>query len=167
MAPPTVQGVPASIPPVPTRPANTRRAASALGRLAVLAAAAFAAACAFSACSPPNLPYSPSRGATTPSAHPSPAAVVNVGGVDIPAGEPTSFAPSTVTIRVGQSVEWRWVGSSEAENVTFLAGKGLPGFHSPTQTSGTYYHTFTVPGVYHYVSTLHLNDMRGEVIVKG
>ncbi len=71
-----------------------------------------------------------------------------------------SFVPRSVTIHAGQTVEWKWDDSSVPQNVTFA-----PGFHSATQTSGTYFHTFDTAGVYPYSSTIHF-DTRGEVIVR-
>jgi plastocyanin len=71
-----------------------------------------------------------------------------------------SFVPRSVIIRAGQTVEWRWDDSSLPQNVTFAAG-----FHSATQTSGTYLHTFETPGVYPYTSTIHF-DTNGQVTVR-
>lgn len=68
------------------------------------------------------------------------------------------FSPSVVTIKAGQTIEWIWRDFDIPDNVTFA------NFHSPSMTSGTYYHTFTKPGTYPYSSTLHYT-MTGEVIV--
>ncbi len=70
------------------------------------------------------------------------------------------FAPSIVTIRAGQAVEWKWIPPYLPANVTF------PTFHSATMDSGTYYHTFYTPGTYHYLSTVGQN-MVGTVVVTG
>jgi plastocyanin len=82
--------------------------------------------------------------------HPAPSTVVIL--------QSFSFDPSVVTIKAGQTIEWIWEDHGAPHNVTFA------GFHSPTLTAGTYYHTFTTPGTYPYSSTLNYT-MKGEVIV--
>jgi plastocyanin len=125
------------------------------------------------ACGPsPNVPVSSARGDSGPNAAPV-GAVVTLANV--------SFAPATVTVSAGQSVEWEWEDGSVPHNVTFtsyqpprstLSGTyrstvviRVPGFHSATQTSGTYYHTFSIPGTYKYRCTIHA-DMFGQVVVR-
>ncbi len=68
------------------------------------------------------------------------------------------FGPSAVQIEPGQTVTWTWTGQ-EDHNVV---GDGM---ESPTQSNGTFAHTFADPGVYDYECTLHF-FMRGEVIVQ-
>jgi len=68
------------------------------------------------------------------------------------------FGPAAVQIEPGQTVTWTWTGQ-EDHNVV---GDGI---ESPTQSTGTFAHTFTDPGVYDYECTLHF-FMRGEVIVQ-
>lgn len=109
-----------------------------------------------------NVPVSTATGTATAAGASGPAVVVMIGSspaTDANDGE-VSFVPTTVTIQAGQTVEWRWDDSSLPQNVTFAAG-----FHSATQTSGTYSHTFETPGVYPYTSTIHFNT-NGEVIVR-
>jgi plastocyanin len=108
-----------------------------------------------------NAPVSSATGTSNSAQRATPAAVVMIGsapGTDSTAAG--SFVPTSVAIRVGQTVEWVWRDSSVPQNVTFDAG-----FHSATQTSGTYFHTFATPGVFPYISTIHF-DMSGEVIVR-
>jgi plastocyanin len=69
-----------------------------------------------------------------------------------------AFAPQNVTVRVGQAVEWKWEDAPVPHNVTFA------NFHSPTQATGTFFHTFTQPGTYPYRCTIH-SDMTGTVVV--
>jgi plastocyanin len=69
-----------------------------------------------------------------------------------------SFEPGRVTIHVGQTVEWKWEDAPIAHNVTFA------GFASPTQATGTFFHTFDTPGVYPYRCTIHAT-MVAEVVV--
>lgn len=71
------------------------------------------------------------------------------------------FSPETITIAVGDSVKWT----------------NLSGFHDVTSTSGPesfsndtgfvweFTHTFTIPGTYEYVCTIHFG-MDGTVIVE-
>lgn len=68
------------------------------------------------------------------------------------------FGPAAVQIEPGQTVTWTWTGQ-EDHNVV---GDGI---ESPTQSTGTFAHTFADPGVYDYECTLHF-FMRGEVIVQ-
>ncbi len=70
-----------------------------------------------------------------------------------------SFAPAVVTISRGQTVEWKWNDGQVPHNVTFDT------FHSSTKITGTYFHTFDTPGVYHYRCTIHIN-MVGTVVVR-
>jgi plastocyanin len=71
----------------------------------------------------------------------------------------TSFAPASVTINAGQTVEWKWNDGQVPHNVTFDT------FHSSTKLTGTYFHTFDTPGVYRYRCTIHVN-MVGTVVVR-
>jgi plastocyanin len=69
-----------------------------------------------------------------------------------------SIEPSHVTITAGQTVEWRWQEAPIPANVTFAD------FASPTMVSGTWSHTFAVPGTYAYQDTLN-QQATGVVIV--
>lgn len=72
------------------------------------------------------------------------------------------FTPRTIHIKKGQTVTWRWIkGNDDPHNVTFKS------FHSKSQQSGTFRHTFRKAGTYTYVCTFHVRsrDMRGTVIV--
>lgn len=104
------------------------------------------------ACAPPNVPVSSAAGpnGNRPTG-PVRAVVHLIHG---------RFAPSVVTIRAGQAVQWLWSAPSLPANVTF------PTFHSATMDSGTYYHTFDTPGTYDYLSTVG-KDMVGTVVVTG
>lgn len=68
------------------------------------------------------------------------------------------FGPAAVQIEPGQTVTWTWTGQ-EDHNVV---GDGI---ESPTQSGGTFAHTFADPGTYEYECTLHF-FMRGEVVVQ-
>jgi plastocyanin len=109
----------------------------------VLAAVAVAA---LAACNPP-----------TPSASPEP--------VDPVTGGPTvvvddmSFTQDRLTVEVGTTVTWVF-DDDMPHNVVG------DGFASEVMQTGTFAHTFTDPGSYPYVCTLH-PVMKGTVVVDG
>jgi plastocyanin len=70
------------------------------------------------------------------------------------------FHPSTLSIRRGESVTWLWRDEGVAHNVT------ARGFHSRTQTNGSFTVRFTHAGTFAYRCTIHAAEgMRGKVIV--
>lgn len=72
------------------------------------------------------------------------------------------FNPSTVTIKRGESVTWVWRDGGIKHNVT---GHG---FHSRTQSHGTFTVRFTHDGTFRYHCTIHVSmGMVGKVIVRG
>lgn len=93
-------------------------------------------------------------------------------------GEELKFFPPKVTIRPGQTVEW--VNSSkEVHDVVASTSKvgdkadvQLPAGAEPfdsgfLQPGKSFKHTFTKPGVYRYVCTLHeVQHMVGEIVVR-
>jgi plastocyanin len=115
--------------------------------LALLLGAILLGLCA-SACVPANVPYQGSGGSPSIRAHPAATVYLNAG----------SFTPPAVHIQSGQTVEWVWLNHGVPHNVTFGT------FHSPTQVSGTWSHTFTESGTHHYLSTLDY-QMVGKVVV--
>ena len=69
------------------------------------------------------------------------------------------FAPATLRVTVGTTVEWRNTGDTDHTI------KG-PGFFSRAVAPGrTWTHRFAAAGVYRYVCTLHPDAMRGVVVV--
>jgi plastocyanin len=60
-----------------------------------------------------------------------------------------AFNPKDVTVKVGDTVEWKWDDGAVAHNVSG------PDFKSPVQTSGTYRHTFSAAGQVKFECTLH------------
>ena len=80
----------------------------------------------------------------------------------------SSFEPSIVTIKEGQSVEWQWLDFPSPHDVQITNYVGTNGQRttvlSPVMERGNWYETFPVPGVYDYICTIHSN-MRGEVVV--
>ena len=104
-----------------------------------------------SACTPGNnVPVNSRETGGSTSAHGTPAAVVTIRYI--------SFEPGTVTVHVGQTVEWKWQDAPAEHNVSF--GNVV----SPVQATGDWYRTFDQPGTYPYQCTLHI-DMRGTVVV--
>jgi plastocyanin len=74
------------------------------------------------------------------------------------------FSPSSVTVSVGQTVQWQWAGSN-AHNVTWVVSSGAA--NSATQASGTYSRTFDTAGTYDYYCSIHgQNVMSGTVVVQ-
>lgn len=90
----------------------------------------------------------------------------------------SSFGPETVTIQVGQTVEWKNTSfishtvtgdpklAKEAKSAMLPAGAAA--FDSGRIPSGgAYTHTFTVPGTYRYFCQYHeAHGMVGTVIVE-
>jgi plastocyanin len=70
------------------------------------------------------------------------------------------FHPAALAIRRGESVTWLWRDEGVAHNVT---GSG---FHSRTQTNGSFTVRFTHAGTFNYRCTIHAAEgMRGKVVV--
>lgn len=81
-----------------------------------------------------------------------------VPGVTAVAVRDNIFSPAAIQIEPGQTVTWTWEGD-EDHNVVGDS------FESPTQSDGTFAHTFAARGTYDYECTLHF-FMRGEVVVQ-
>lgn len=70
------------------------------------------------------------------------------------------FHPGNLSINRGDTVTWLWRDGSTEHNVT---GNG---FHSRTQTHGSYSVRFTHSGTFSYRCTIHeAEGMRGKIIV--
>jgi plastocyanin len=91
---------------------------------------------------------------------------------------PATYEPAKITIKVGETVEWKNVGnsvhhaSSDPSTAVNPAEVSNPqgakpfdsGFLQPGQS---YTYTFTVPGTYKYICAPHeTSGMLGEVVVK-
>lgn len=87
---------------------------------------------------------------TTTQAGPAPAATITLKNI--------SFNPKDVSVKVGDTVEWKWDDGAVAHNV-----QG-PDFKSSVLTKGTYRHTFTAAGQVRFECTLH-PGMTGTVTV--
>jgi plastocyanin len=69
------------------------------------------------------------------------------------------FHPSAITINPGESVTWVWQDGGNEHNVT------AHGFHSRTQTHGSFTVRFAHAGTFSYHCTIHAG-MVGKVIVR-
>jgi plastocyanin len=91
---------------------------------------------------------------------------------------PATYEPAKLTIKVGETVEWKNVGSSvhdassdpsTAINPTEVSNPpGAKPFDSGfLQPGQSYTYTFTVPGTYKYICAPHeTSGMTGEVTVR-
>ena len=102
----------------------------------------------------------------TPSTTAAPAATSSSTGPAAPVAgnavtiENFKFDPATLTVPVGSTVTWT---NKDEEPHTIAAKDGS--FHSPTlDTKGTYSFTFTNPGTYDYICSIH-PFMTGTVVV--
>ncbi|MER5792113.1 cupredoxin family copper-binding protein [Streptomyces sp. NPDC001980] len=93
---------------------------------------------------------SPMPGMNMPSSHPGTGTPVAGTAVAI---KNFAFSPATLKVPVGTTVTWT-NQDTDAHTVT-STGSGGP-LHSPAlATHGTYSHTFTEPGTYAYLCTIH------------
>jgi len=77
------------------------------------------------------------------------------------------FEPSNVTVAVGTTVTWTWVGGFH--DVTSTGNPGFPGSGAPAASPKSFSHTFTTPGTYLYFCSVHGSPtagMRGTVVVQ-
>jgi len=74
----------------------------------------------------------------------------------------SGFGPEAVRVPAGTTVTWHFDDSIEHDVVS---DGGNDPFRSERLTNGTFAHTFTDPGTYDYVCTLHPGVMRGRVVV--
>jgi amicyanin len=103
------------------------------------------------------MPSTASTPATAGSSATAPAAPVGSNAVTI---DNFKFDPATLTVPVGTTVTWT---NNDEEPHTIAAKDGS--FHSPTlDTKGTYSFTFSKPGSYDYICSIH-PFMTGTVVV--
>jgi plastocyanin len=72
-----------------------------------------------------------------------------------------AFTPSAVTVKVGQTVTWKFDDGGVPHDVV-----GDGGLKSALMSSGTYSHVFAKAGTYSYVCTVHSSMMHGTVTVR-
>ena len=73
------------------------------------------------------------------------------------------FKPTSITVKSGTTVKWKWTGSAP-HNVTVT--KGPKRFHSKTITSGSYSRRLFTKGTYRIVCTIHQPGMKMTVKVR-
>ncbi|MFD4460744.1 cupredoxin family copper-binding protein [Nocardia sp. NPDC058480] len=73
------------------------------------------------------------------------------------------YAPADATIKVGETVTWKF-SDKVPHNVQGIGDKAM-GLNSPIIDKGEWSYTFTQPGTYRYMCTLH-PDMRGSITVE-
>jgi plastocyanin len=72
------------------------------------------------------------------------------------------YSPADVTIKVGETVTWKF-SDKAPHNVQGIGDKAM-GINSPIIDKGEWSYTFTQPGTYRYLCSLH-PDMRGSITV--
>jgi plastocyanin len=73
------------------------------------------------------------------------------------------YNPASVTINVGDTVQWNWTDS----NPHTVSSTGAESFDSsPAKTSGSFTHTFSAIGSFGYVCSVHGSIMSGTVVVQ-
>lgn len=79
----------------------------------------------------------------------------------------TSFSPSSVSIKPGDTVQWVWKSKSMPHSVTSGNGVSNGLFDSGVQQSNTFTfsHTFPIAGTFPYFCTVHAQFMKGTVTV--
>lgn len=73
--------------------------------------------------------------------------------------KPTTFDPADVTIKVGETVRWKWGGGVQHD----VEGDG---FKSKVQSKGQFDHTFDEAGSFDYTCNVHPTTMKGTVTVE-
>jgi amicyanin len=71
------------------------------------------------------------------------------------------FAPPTLTVTAGTSVTWK----NEDDSPHRIGDKNGTFVSAALDTDGTFSHTFTTPGEYPYICTIH-PFMVGKIVVK-
>ncbi|WP_167106634.1 cupredoxin family copper-binding protein [Mycobacterium sp. DL592] len=107
----------------------------------------------------PGMTAMPSAPPTAPATASSAAPQAPVGGTAVTITN-FAFVPAALTVTVGATVTW---SNHDEEPHTVAADDGS--FHSPgMDTNGTYSYTFTKPGSYSYICSIH-PFMHGTVVV--
>jgi plastocyanin len=73
--------------------------------------------------------------------------------------KPTTFEPDEVTIKVGETVAWKWGGGVQHD----VEGDG---FKSKLQSKGEYRHSFDEAGTFEFKCNVHPTTMTGNVTVE-
>ena len=81
----------------------------------------------------------------------------------IAVGPGISFSPSDVTISPGETVTWAWAGAFHSSTSDLQTGPEV--WDSGIIATGTFAHTFTTPGIYHFYCKVH--SFPGGTIMNG
>ncbi|MFC6009638.1 plastocyanin/azurin family copper-binding protein [Nocardia lasii] len=73
------------------------------------------------------------------------------------------YAPADAKVKVGDTVTWKF-DDKVPHNVQGIGDRAMV-LNSPIMDKGEWFYTFTQPGVYRYMCTLH-PDMRGTITVE-
>ncbi|UGT60052.1 cupredoxin domain-containing protein [Nocardia asteroides] len=74
-----------------------------------------------------------------------------------------AFSPAELRVGVGTTVTWEFADSA-AHSVQGIGDRAM-GLNSPILNKGSWSYTFTTPGNYRYLCSLH-PEMRGAVVVE-
>lgn len=76
----------------------------------------------------------------------------------------TRFDPASTTIAVGGTVTWTW--NDGFHDVTSTGNPSFPSSGVPVSPPATHQATFSQPGVYNYICTVHAPNMSGTITVQ-
>ena len=82
---------------------------------------------------------------------------------NVTVGPGFSYSPPTVTINVGDTVQWNWAGALHSS--TSNPASTLEVWDSGAISTGSFTHTFTHSGTFGYFCTVHGIIMSGTVVV--
>jgi plastocyanin len=75
------------------------------------------------------------------------------------------WSPQTPTVTVGETVTWRFAGTSALHNVASSGANWSFRNGDPASAAPSASYTFTTPGTYRFVCEVHANTMFGNVLV--
>ncbi len=109
-----------------------------------------------------------SDNATTTTRKPRPVSTTTTPSVEVDAAltvevSDMKYSPAQATVKVGQTVTWKF-SDKAPHNVQGIGDKAM-GINSPIIDKGEWSYTFTQPGTYRYLCSLH-PEMRGQITVE-
>ncbi|MBF6251525.1 cupredoxin family copper-binding protein [Nocardia farcinica] len=128
----------------------------------VVAALALTASIALAGCGSDASESAPSSTSASTTSAPATSAPAGPSSVTVTVDDMT-FSPENITVGVGDTVTWKF-SDSAPHSVQGIGDKAM-GINSPILDSGEWSYTFTVPGTFRYLCTLH-PQMRGSVTVE-
>ncbi|MGV9751859.1 plastocyanin/azurin family copper-binding protein [Nocardia farcinica] len=127
-----------------------------------VAALALTASIALAGCGSDASESAPSSTSAPTTSAPATSAPAGPSSVTVTVDDMT-FSPENITVGVGDTVTWKF--SDRAPHSVQGIGDKAMGINSPILDSGEWSYTFTVPGTFRYLCTLH-PQMRGSVTVE-